>query len=402
MNITDKIFSQLINNEALKQMPHFYELATTFSNYIETKDPNMIACSLYVPYKRTFEMVLNTEKIGKNLVPIIIHEILHIILGHFSREKVLEYRNRHKDITNIILDFHINESLNREYKGFFGDLPAVTIDTIMEFVRIAKEKNKPYTIPNLDNIFNPIEYWLEELRWIYNLGIPEEKDIHKYANFVSEGEELENSIEGLLCSLKSRPSDNSILERTLRELQTVKVTLNIPLIKRSMKKSIKVSDYTTYTKPNMHSIAYGYRKKQTIPEDLPKVILGIDISGSVSEEDHTKALSIALGLSAQVDVIYWSCSNVYMEDTIRNLDRKKIKNKIPKSNGGTDISTLFSVLENEGNHVLIVVTDMEFRDYIPAKTTKNLKFLSLEKVTSKEQRLKFYNNYIKTEIIEVK
>lgn len=400
MNLTDKVIQSLIDSKAIESMPYFYEIATLYSEYYEAEE-HLSYCT-YVPYRRVFQIFLSKRLPAPDIPFVIIHEIMHVALGHFHRPLVLQHREINKMSTNIILDFHVNEQLNAEYKGL---TKGADHNYIKELANIAKKKGIKYSIPDLSKINEPVEYWLEELSWIHEI-VEDQQDEH-YKQFTSgakqEEQEVQNSIEGMLSEVKEQTGLGQALDRTLSLIQTPIPKLNIPRIKKSMKDSAKISPISNYCKYNILNEVYGYPKKRFLEDTLPLVILAIDVSGSVSSEEINRLISIGVGITqAQVNVVFWSCGNIYTEDNIINLNKKHLNNPItPKSNGGTDISTLFDLLATERNHALIVATDMCFPDYKPSPTTKDLKFLTLES-DDFSNRLKYYQKYVKTQIIRIK
>lgn len=403
MNLTDKVIQSLIDSKAIESMPYFYEMATLYSEYYEAEEEHLAYCT-YVPYRRAFQIFLNMERLPTPDIPfIIIHEIMHVALGHFHRPLVLQHREINKMSTNIILDFHVNEQLEAEYGGI---IKGVDYNYIKELANIAKKKGIKYSIPDLSKINEPVEYWLEELSWIHEI-VEDQQDEHSKqftAGAEQEEQEVQNSIEGMLSEVKEQTGLGQALDRTLSLIQTPIPKLNIPRIKKSMKDSAKISPISNYCKYNILNEVYGYPKKRFLEDTLPLVILAIDVSGSVSSEEVNRLISIGVGITnqAQVNVVFWSCDNIYIEDNIINLNKKHLKNPItPRTNGGTDISTLFDLLATERNHALIVATDMCFPDYKPSPTTKDLKFLTLES-DDFSNRQKYYQKYVKTQIIRIK
>lgn len=122
-------------------------------------------------------------------------------------------------------------------------------------------------------------------------------------------------------------------------------------------------DYT-YAKPSKKSIASGFYMPSSIKEKL-SVVVGVDVSGSVSQKEFTKYMTEVVSLAktfAQVDMtlLTWD-TQVREVYKVENGNIDKIQNLKMSGGGGTNINAYFRKVKELGDpRLLITLTDGYF------------------------------------------
>jgi predicted metal-dependent peptidase len=101
-----------------------------------------------------------------------------------------------------------------------------------------------------------------------------------------------------------------------------------------------------------------------ISETVGRIVVGVDTSGSISQETITKALSEVVSICdnvtpEKVDLLYWDTDvashEIYTEDNYSGL----VTSTKPKGGGGTDVSCVYKYIEANkiDPQCVIVITD---------------------------------------------
>lgn len=304
-------------------------------------------------FKMYFNPILFLMCNKKEMQALFKHEVYHIMYGHHQREKDLKNKYTTTSV-NLALDISINQ--------FIKNLP-------------------------MDS------FKIESINKEYNLSLREDKSIEEYA------ESIEKAIRSkFLKSMKSNNSESigEMLDISKAHDAWEESNLNYDAIKDMTKKTaissfkgnapkdIKaiINAYTEKAeipwqetlKKLMPSLRAGERKtitrrnrrqpdrldiRGTLPNNIPEIIVAIDISASMSEEEVHKImieiLEITKTRTNKITVI--ECDN-----EIRRVYEMKSKNDIKKrtSNiGSTKFSPVFKYIKDNKmrNHVLIYFTD---------------------------------------------
>lgn len=130
--------------------------------------------------------------------------------------------------------------------------------------------------------------------------------------------------------------------------------LNTLKLKRVITKALACGKSPTYQKPNRKrqgtNIVFKGKKK----DNGLKLVVGIDVSGSVSDKELQQMLDMLYGLNKKkkeflFDIIYWSDNDIKENKTFTDnvSDIREFAKKGAYSTGGTDISTFHQYLEEK-------------------------------------------------------
>jgi predicted metal-dependent peptidase len=121
---------------------------------------------------------------------------------------------------------------------------------------------------------------------------------------------------------------------------------------------------STWAKPNRRWLQLGMYMPSQISESVASLVVGVDTSGSISQEAITKALSEVVAicdnvLPEKIDLLYWDTDvashEIYTEDNYSGL----VSSTKPAGGGGTDVSCVFNYIEKHklDPQCVIVITD---------------------------------------------
>ena len=121
---------------------------------------------------------------------------------------------------------------------------------------------------------------------------------------------------------------------------------------------------STWAKPNRRWLQLGMYMPSQISETVGRIVVGVDTSGSISQEAITKALSEVVAicdnvLPEKIDLLYWDTDvashEIYTEDNYSGL----VSSTKPAGGGGTDVSCVFNYIEKHklDPQCVIVITD---------------------------------------------
>ncbi len=293
---------------------------------------------------------LNCTK--KEMAALFKHEIYHIMNSHFERERKLKNKFN-KEAIGVALDISVNQYI-KDLPGYSKKLAG----TNMEY-NIALDENRS------------IEEYAEKIYKSIKSRIKESKinkdDDSKYEVDVSKAHELWDEIELSEEDIKSLTKKTAIsaynkntpegLESIILayeekpEISWQEVLKNIlPIVKAGYKKTITRKDRRQPDRLDLRG---------RLPRSETELIVAIDISASMNDEDIHKilieVLSIASILNSKVTII--ECDN-----EIRNIYKLTSENDIQKrakDNGSTEFTPVFQYIadNNLRKAVLIYFTD---------------------------------------------
>ena len=310
-----------------------------------------------VPKMQGFKMYfnpilfLNCDK--KEMQALFKHEIYHIMYGHHERERVLKNKYTTTAV-NLALDISINQfiknlpmnsfKLERVNKEFNIDLKEdKSIETYAEEIENAikakakniMEANEDDDLSNMIDISKAHEVWEES-----NLNEDSIRDMTKKTAISAYNGKGPKDIEAII---------NSYTEKAEISWQDA-LKKAIPSLRAGEKKTIMRRNRRQPERLDLRG---------SLPNNVPEVIVALDISASMSDEEFNKILVEVLEISRirtnKITVI--ECDN-----EIRRVYEIKSKNEIKKrvaKNGSTRFSPVFRYIKenNLKNHVLIYFTD---------------------------------------------
>lgn len=296
-------------------------------------------------------LFLNCDK--KEMVALLKHEIYHIMYGHFEREKNLKNKCTVLAV-NLALDISVNQfiknlpsnsykidRINREYElSLKGDRPcevyAEKIDEgIKRKTKLTMENSDDNGIARIIDISKAHDLWAEG-----NLNEDAIKEMTRKTAISSLKGDAPKDIKDMIGKYTEKAEIS--WQETLKKL--------IPSLKSGQKKTIT---RLSRRQPNRLDL------RGTLPNKVPEIIVAIDISASINDDEIHKimveVLEITKNRKNNITVI--ECDN-----EIRRVYKIKSRNDIKKrltNTGSTKFSPVFKYIKNNNlrNHVLIYFTD---------------------------------------------
>ncbi|MDV4152496.1 VWA-like domain-containing protein [Clostridium sp. AL.422] len=281
------------------------------------------------------------------------HEIYHIMYGHHERERILKQKYTNLAV-NLAMDISINqfiknlpmesykiERVNKEYSANLKEDKPIEVyaEEIEKAIKtrlsesIKDEKNND--IGDMIDISKAHDVWEES-----TLNQDAIKDMTKKTAISSYNGNAPKDIVGIINSYteKAEISWQDLLKRV------------IPSLRAGEKKTIMRRNRRQPERLDLRG---------SLPNNVPEVIVALDISASMSEEEFNKILIEVLEITRtrtnKITVI--ECDN-----EIRRIYEIKSKNDIKKrsaKNGSTKFSPVFKYIRDNKlrNSVLIYFTD---------------------------------------------
>ena len=421
LSFNDKVITAISSQK--NKVGYFYVAMLTFGNIVEDETIET-ACVEYNTRTKTIKIRIN-PKFPKNfeqLTYLIMHEFFHLFLGHSSghRSTIEKYNKKSRKLTNIILDCQINTILDS-----FSPFRTGTITAEMNgynFTRLEKIVKEKYPNKNWiyssTNLYQSIEDWLEELSFLYEQeqGVDGNELDHSHLDGIGNDEEDLEQIESSLQQILSECKDKAV-EQKLKSiggaedlfavifsgLYKPKRRFMIPTLMGGLREISKLSDYGTYTLPNIFQSAYSYPKKRILPQKSGKIVVGFDISGSVSEEEKIVILKKISQIQNDIDLIFWSCEDTIQQRNVyKSFNYKKMGKLKPQSEGGTDLKGLFKYVtkEYEGEKITLVILSDFYVN--PLELPDNVCSLHLYKTVAENSQMEFLINKWKEKTKKIK
>ena len=338
---------------------HKDELAYTKANFENERIEIYINFKKIEEYQLTVNNKENNFMFGnKEILFIIFHELLHHYLYHFTRFK------ENNLLINIMTDYYVNsicvELLNDEKKeDIFYIFEYILNIKIIDYDYIANLYFDvcKYTYDDFPGFFDLRDKWLEERlyelflkkkddpkinsrisKWKKNLEknnlseldnhdifykengkqITMEDDSYS-ENFQDKVQEIYNKISNFEIEYESSSKTYGKSEGAIykRKKETLKADyfLNILKLKRIITRSLNINVIKTYRTLNRkrqnEEIVFKGNKKI----NGSKLVVAIDVSGSISENDLEKFINMLYGLNKKkkdylFDIIYWSDNDI--------------------------------------------------------------------------------------------
>lgn len=295
------------------------------------------------------------------------HEIYHIMYGHHERERFLKQK-----YTNLAVNLAIDISINQ----FIKNLPTYSykIDRV----------NKEYGSNLIED--KPIEIYAEQIEKAIKAKLSDTIKDEK-SNDIGEMIDISKAHDVWEESTLNQDSIRDLTKKTAIGSYNGKAPKDIVGIINSYTEKAEIS-WQDALKKVIPSLRAGEKKtimrrnrrqperldlRGSLPNNVPEVIVALDISASMSEEEFNKILIEVLEITRtrtkKITVI--ECDN-----EIRRIYEIKSKNDIKKrsaKNGSTKFSPVFRYIrENKlRNSVLIYFTDGVGEKELEVKPFKN-------------------------------
>lgn len=392
------IYRALIQLE--KTSPDLYFLIKKAKIEVSTDEKLTAYCTIE---KNQFKIVLGESFIKDfnefSLAALIEHESLHIVFEHLTRTVFSELKGQDRTLANIAQDAIINELglfLSQRKKLNEKLQKGIWIETINE--KLAESKSNVRVCQFTHSSLDILEILKKELK-------KEKQDELKNQCFddhlkesnedMSEIIDLDNNetlkaIEGLLNDSKKAGSktgqallsglikkkkDKSFSKEVNKFLGSCLVGEKQPTSKRLSRRFI------------------GQKGKKEV--EKPKILLGIDTSGSMLDEETIKKMQLivskSLGLGLEVSIVFGDTEKKGIFHSIKNhFDFSSIR-----GGGGTELSFIFNEFKKSNYNGLIVLTDAEFdHNSINTKKAETLFVFTEKNQESQKIEKKFRGVYV--------
>lgn len=304
-------------------------------------------------FKMYFNPILFLMCNKKEMQALFKHEIYHIMYGHYDREKSL--KNKYTTIAvNLALDISVNQ--------FIKNLPSDSY----KIEKINKEYNlnlkEDYTVEKYaEEIEKAIKSKVQKnIKSKNNEEVGNIIDISKAHDVWEENDLSYDSIKDItkktaISSLKGKaPKDIELIIKAYTE----KAEISWQETLKRIIPSLRAGEKKTITRRNRRQ-PDRLDIRGTLPNNIPEIIVAIDISASMSEEEVRKIMIEILEISKirtnKITVI--ECDN-----EIRRIYEMRSAKDIKKRSsniGATKFSPVFKYIKDNKlkNHVLIYFTD---------------------------------------------
>lgn len=355
------------------------------------------------------DIFLNFEKMEKKnftaeeFLYLIFHELLHNYFYHFQRFEEFD-KDGYYELSNIVQDYYVNAYCNeligkQVYENLKNkNIKGINYDSISELYNFnnisglpreeelrqqwtdiklmkflinngAKKnnqsdddgKNKNGNNKN-NNAKNEENLKMDE----HSLSKVSEPKNEKNKNLSENSikEIFKNKIEVVENELKSQSyseKESGLFERKANSIKP-DYFLNILKLKRIITKALGKNTEKSYKKLHRKKQGSEIVFKGNLKTNGYKLIIGIDVSGSISEQDLNLFINMLYGLNKKkkdylFDIIYWSNNDIkknktYFEDI---SDIKEFAKKAVYSTGGTDVTEFHKYLNERYKEPIEVI-----------------------------------------------
>ena len=310
---------------------------------------------------------------------VVLHENLHKAFRHLTTWKKLHDENH--SLANSACDYVINlklKDLDREEKVISmprwkdGELKGKPMGLVDERFRglnakqvfdILKDEQEDSGSGNGDS---------ESGGGSNGGGKPEGFDDHDWdgAKEMTETEkkDLEREIDqairqGVMAHQKIAGTNGGDLDRDLLDLLEPKIDWR-EMLREFVKSTCHAKDTSSWRRVNRRFLSTGTYMPSLIGEKVGHLVIGVDTSGSVGQEELSGFLTEVRGIAeevkpSQVDLIYWDSRVATHEEYTEHMVGDIINSTKPKGGGGTSPSCVQKYLKEKmiEPECIIMLTD---------------------------------------------
>jgi len=183
-----------------------------------------------------------------------------------------------------------------------------------------------------------------------------------------EKKELEREIDqairqGVMAHQKIAGTGAGGLDRDLLDLLEPKVNWR-EMLREFVKSTCHAKDTSSWRRVNRRFLSMGTYMPSLIGEKVGHLVIAVDTSGSVGQEELSEFLTEVRGIAeevkpSQVDLIYWDSEVAAHEEYTENMVSDIINSTKPKGGGGTSPSCVSEYLKEKAiePECIIVLTD---------------------------------------------
>jgi predicted metal-dependent peptidase len=314
---------------------------------VDDKCPTAYTNGRDVVYGREFISTLTEPE----LRGVILHENKHKMYRHISTWHHLWKQNARK--ANMACDYVINIEIADEGKATGGFVALPSCGLIDEKYRGMDSQTVFHLLPDDDGQGGGGQGSMDEHGWEdgQEMSAEEVKELQQ---------EIDNAIrQGAILAGKV----NGSLNRSFTDLMSAKVDWREAL--REFVSSVSSGkDDSTWRKPSRRWLQHDVYMPSTISESMGSILIAVDTSGSIRDEDINKFLSEVVGIMnnvnpEQVHLLYWD-SDVAGHEVygVGDGDRLMASTK-PKGGGGTTPSCItdYMAKNNLKPECSVILTD---------------------------------------------
>ena len=275
------------------------------------------------------------------------HEILHITFGHVSLKRYRGLTKHESDLLNIACDMEINQYLNK------ANLP----ENGIHLEDFAKRYPDIYWAPFAGSMY-----------YYYLLKSIKEESIggNSPGNYWKFEESLEGEVEDMVNDIltdivqEMDKGDNSLLyglvSKQLSSTYTPTITKTGISFKKYVKDNLNNGDKIDKILVRRPSLANKYSRLSVVNKEMQKILIAIDESGSVQDDELNDFISIITDI----------CKSYSIElrpfDTTVGEPKKFNKNEHVRTfQGGTDLNCVLEYYNRRKDMTtLFVLTDGKF------------------------------------------
>ncbi|AQS11846.1 hypothetical protein CLOBY_40040 [Clostridium saccharobutylicum] len=299
-----------------------------------------------------FNPVLFLNCTKKEMAALFKHEIYHIMSSHFQRERKMK-QSLNKEAVSVALDISINQ--------YIKDLPAYSkkLESVnMEYKIILRENRSIEEYA--EEIYKSIKSRINKNKISKDNDSKSEIDMTRAHELWEEIDISEEDIENLTKKTALSSYNKSTPEGLQKIIKAYEEKPEIPwqVVLKSILPTMKSGYKKTITRRNRRQ-SERLDLRGRLPENETEVIVAIDISASMKDDDLHKILveilSITSNTTNKITII--ECDN-----EIRNIYKLRSERDIKKrskNNGSTEFTPVFKYIidNNLRNVVLIYFTD---------------------------------------------
>ena len=360
MNTTEKI--NKARTRLLIDSMFFGSIAMRLELIPDCSIPTMFINSKAIKYNPDFVDGLSMYE----LIGCLAHEILHVAGGHPWREN-----DRDHTLFSMAGDYVINDILLTDkfslpagclYDKRFSGMSVEEVYTVLKKEKEEQQKEEQQKDDNSGDDNSGDDNSGDD-----NSGDDKNKntDIGGCGDYESETDSIESKENEIQwkqiisqAHLLSKGSIPAGLDRMIQSFINPETPWSV-LLRDFVSRTAK-NDYT-WTRPNTRYSRLKFILPSLISDELPKIVIGIDTSGSISQElldlFAAEVSSIFNDYDATIEVIY--CD--YVIHGIETYTKSDLPLKLsPKGGGGTSFRPVFDYIENSGDipACLIYFTDL--------------------------------------------
>ncbi len=304
----------------------------------------------------------------EELSGIIVHEIMHVCQNIFQRQ---DLHNMNLKVANLAHDVLINREIPAFNKNDKEEVLGNFLIHQSSFENLKSLNLDEMSLPDVyDKIFEELKskqkgkMGIDELKKLLDNG-QIIMDYHGFDEADSLGQEMTEEAQAYLNDLLKSSAKECDREREWGKLpgDMQRIIESIRKPKPKWRSTLEHFVQTCRLDTTLHtwkrqSRRYGNRSPGRKAENAPNLLIGIDTSGSIGQEEFEKFYAymvFAATFCRNIKVAFCDTQIAYADELDADYISKFPKN--PKGGGGTDMQPIFDHAKKEGVDGVILLTD---------------------------------------------